>query len=514
MGKLKNSIYRTATFVAALSCAEKLLGFLYRILFSRTVGSEGMGLYQIAFSIFAVLVTATASGIPISVSRQITKSGALGGDGSGTVAAGIFLSLTVTLPVLAVILIARDKLGFLFSDERCLDIFIIMAPAVVFSAVYAVIRGALWGKKLFFSYSLAELIEECAMIAVGSILVINAADMLDGAKRAAVAITASAMIALAASAIFFICGGGKLSSPKGKLKPLISSSAPVTAMRAASSTINSAIAVLLPARLIAAGLTEAEAMSEYGMIMGMVLPVLSAPSTAIGSLALVLAPTLSESFYKKNYAALKRNIESALKLTSVIACALIPFLLVLGEDAGEILFSDGECGRIISRCAVIVLPLSLNMISSSALNSMGRERRTLINFLISSAFMLAAVIFLPRFIGIYAVAAGTLISLAVSAALNLIYINKVCPEKPKYLKNLIKAFGGAIPAAVTGKVVYSLANKLLSVFPSIIITAFAIAAAVISVYLVLGLITLKPIIKKFDKKSVEVLTEREKSFKI
>lgn len=499
MGKLKNSIYRTATFVAALSCAEKLLGFLYRILLSRTVGSEGMGLYQIAFSVFAVLVTATASGIPISVSRQITKSGALGGDGGGTVAAGISLSLIITLPVFIIVMIARDKLGILFSDERCLDIFLIMSPAVVFSAVYAVIRGALWGKKLFFSYSLSEFIEECAMIAVGSLLVIKAADMLDGAKRAAVAITASSMIALAASAIFFICSGGKISSPKGKLKPLISSAAPVTAMRAVSSAINSAIAVLLPARLIAAGLTEAEAMSEYGTVMGMALPVLSAPSTAIGSLALVLVPTLSESFYKKNYSALKRNIESAVKITSVIACALIPFMLVLGEDAGEILFSDGESGKIISRCAVIVLPLSLNMISTSVLNSMQRERRTLINFLISSVFTLAAIIFLPQVIGIYALTAGMLISLSVSAALNLIYIRKACPEKPAYLKNLLKAATGAVPAAVIGKAVYSLTNKIFGVFPSAIITAAAIFFAVAAVYLILGLVDVKPIKKLFSK---------------
>lgn len=499
MGKLKNNIYRTATFVSALSCAEKLLGFLYRILLSRTVGSEGMGLYQIAFSVFAVLATATASGIPISVSRQMTKSGALGEDGGGTVAAGAILSMCVTLPVLVLIMLLRDKLGFLFSDGRCLSIFVIMAPAVVFSAVYAVVRGALWGKKLFFAYSLSELIEECAMIAVGALLVINAADMLDGAKRAAAAVTASSIIALAAASIFFICSGGTLSSPKGKLKPLITSSAPVTAMRAVSSAINSAVAVILPARLIAAGLTEAEAMSGYGSVMGMALPVLFAPSTAIGSLALVLVPTLSESFYKKNYTALKRNIENAVRITSVIACAVIPFMLVLGEDAGEILFSDGESGKIISRCAVIAFPFSLNMISASILNSMQREKRTLANFLISSAFTLSAAIFLPQFIGVYAIAAGTLISLTVSAALNLIYIRKACPEKPKFAAYLIKPLAGAVPAAFTGKAVYTLANKLLSAFPAVIVTAAATFAALIGVYLALGAVNLKPIKKLFNK---------------
>ena len=69
----KANIYQTAAYVTIFSVVEKFLGFLYRIVLSRTLGSEGVGLYQIALSVFAVLVTATSSGIPITVSRLITK---------------------------------------------------------------------------------------------------------------------------------------------------------------------------------------------------------------------------------------------------------------------------------------------------------------------------------------------------------------------------------------------------------------------------------------------------------
>ena len=60
----RENIYRTAAYVTVFSVAEKFFGFLYRIILSRTLGSEGMGLYQLALSVFAVLVTATSSGIP------------------------------------------------------------------------------------------------------------------------------------------------------------------------------------------------------------------------------------------------------------------------------------------------------------------------------------------------------------------------------------------------------------------------------------------------------------------
>ena len=64
--------------VTILSCIERGLGFLYRVFLSRNVGSEGLGLYQIALSVIGVIMTVSASGIPITVSRMMIKDKASG----------------------------------------------------------------------------------------------------------------------------------------------------------------------------------------------------------------------------------------------------------------------------------------------------------------------------------------------------------------------------------------------------------------------------------------------------
>ena len=71
---MKNRIYTTASAVTALSIAERGLGFLYRIVLSRLLGAEGLGLYQVALSVFALFLTLGTGGIPITVSRMISKS--------------------------------------------------------------------------------------------------------------------------------------------------------------------------------------------------------------------------------------------------------------------------------------------------------------------------------------------------------------------------------------------------------------------------------------------------------
>ena len=54
---MKKNIYRTAAVVTGLSIAERALGFLYRIVLSRLIGAEGLGLYQVALSVFSVFIT-------------------------------------------------------------------------------------------------------------------------------------------------------------------------------------------------------------------------------------------------------------------------------------------------------------------------------------------------------------------------------------------------------------------------------------------------------------------------
>ena len=79
---MKKNIYRTAAVVTGLSIAERALGFLYRIVLSRLIGAEGLGLYQVALSVFSVFITLGTGGIPITVSRLISKNKA-GGSAKG-----------------------------------------------------------------------------------------------------------------------------------------------------------------------------------------------------------------------------------------------------------------------------------------------------------------------------------------------------------------------------------------------------------------------------------------------
>ena len=101
------TVFKTAFTVTFFSVFEKFLGFLYRIFLSRTIGSEGIGLYQIALSVFATVLTVCSAGIPSTVSRIITKYRAQGlkEKSFGVVTAGLLVTLAVAVPLTIIIMV-------------------------------------------------------------------------------------------------------------------------------------------------------------------------------------------------------------------------------------------------------------------------------------------------------------------------------------------------------------------------------------------------------------------------
>ena len=61
--------FKTVAIVTLFSICEKFLGFIYRIFLSRSIGSEGIGIYQVALSVFALLLT-----VCVDNSANFTKS--------------------------------------------------------------------------------------------------------------------------------------------------------------------------------------------------------------------------------------------------------------------------------------------------------------------------------------------------------------------------------------------------------------------------------------------------------
>ena len=494
---MKNKVFANASIVTGLSIAERGLGFLYRIVLSRLIGAEGLGLYQVSLSLFSLFLTLGTGGIPITVSRMISKAKAENNPltESRVVGAGIVASLLLTLPICILFEILGNKIPFFGFENKTFRVFRILLVGLSFSCVYAVIRGSFWGNKEFLIPSITEIAEETVMVIAGVLLLQSVSSPLDGAQKAAWAVVVSYLFSFTLSIFLFLLRIGKIRAPKKSLKPLFNASLPITSVRASSSLVNSAVAVLLPAMLVRSGMTKASAISLFGIISGMVLPVLFIPSTIIGSIGLVLVPELSEDFYRQKHKRLYTNIRRGLKFSFLVACALIPFFFVLGKDLGALAFSNAQAGVMIKNSCLILLPMSLTMISTAMLNSMGFEKQTFAFYFVGAAALLLCVITLPSLCKEYAYAIGLFTSFALTAVCNLVFLLKKCPIFEKrwgqvcvyeYLPTLL----GVIPIALFGHFLHALLLPFTGAALNLCICGIAMLFFTLVYYLAIGNIPL------------------------
>ena len=497
---MKHNIYKSAAQVTIFSTIEKGLSFLYRIVLSRTIGAEGLGIYQICLTVFAVFLTAASSGVPVTISRLMAKSTAkndLTGKHSA-VSAGIICTLIITVPCALVLFFGKNAFGFLFSDERCIDIFVILLPGLVLTAVYSVIRGSFWGNKQFLPYSIIELMEDALMVICGVILIIGAPDPVTGAKYAVIAVLISYIFSFVVSIGWYLISGGKFANPKRQLRPLIVSSAPITAMRTSASLLNSAVAFLLPALLIAGGASSSEAMSLFGITVGMAVPILLIPNSLIGSIAVVVAPELSENFYRGNTAALKHDVEKAINAATLIAAAIVPVLFALGKPISQFLYSNELCGEIVTYSSFIVLPLCVSMMTNTILNSMNCEKNTLIYFIIGAVATLVCIGVLTRFIGVYSYICGLAISTTLSAVLNLRLLKKKC-RNIGVSKFVVKGVFVVLIASVFGWLLNGILSRFLSPLLQILVCGPIILLFLAAATYLLKMFTFRPLKKLISK---------------
>ncbi len=424
---MNNKFVKAMFCVTFFSVATRALGFLLKIYLSRSLGSVLLGSYQVAMSIFAVLMTFVSSGIPVVLSRNVSYySGKNDKRSIGSiVSSGLILTGIICAFASIIILFFPNLLNLVFTSNTSTEMLKILLPALIFSSIYEVLRGALWGEQRFFVISFTEFIEQ--VVRIIAIVLLFETSFLDMSltNKTALSLSIACIVSSVIVIIIYFKFGGKLASPKYEFKNLLKTSSPITAVRTVSSVVSSIIAVIIPIRLMTYGYSSTEALSEFGIIMGMTFPLVMIPATLISSLAVTLIPSISkesnniDSGELKNTNALKHKINFAIKTTIVFASLLISTFVALGIPICEFLYKNSKAGVYLCFASVIMIPLGISQITSSILNAIGLELKSLKNYVISALLLILSIFFLPRYIGTYSLIVGYLLMSISSSLLNL-----------------------------------------------------------------------------------------------
>lgn len=474
------SLFKTVALITFFSILTRILGFVFRIYLSRTIGAESLGMYQVASSIFFVLLTVVSSGIPLIISRmsagfRVKKDGKSEG---ALVSTALIFALLLSAVLCGVVFLFKSLFSSLFTDARCVEILIVLLPSLIASSVYCVCRGALWGQGNYFALCVSELYEQVLRIFICVLIVGSSLSAIENALNVAWSLTFACIGSMIFVVLLYFYYGGKMKKPSRKiLKPLIKESSPITAIRIAGSFVQPLIALIIPARMMSIGYTQSQAMSLYGVAVGMTLPLLFVPHTVIGSLSTAIVPDISTAVAKNDYKHIENRVRTSIVFALFVSALFIPAYMGVGELTGVFLYDNALSGTLLQTAAWVMLPMGITNISSALLNSLGLEVKSFVNYLIGAIFMFIAIWFLPGLVGINALVWGMGISAVVTAILNVRMLQKKTKIKLKLFKPIFMISLLILPSSALSAFVTSLSRHFFPSFISICIGGFVAVAS-------------------------------------
>ena len=452
------------------------MGFLYRIVLSRNISTTLLGSYTVALSIACVFTTLICSGIPLVISKQVASNEVQKkyDHSYGMVFSGLIISLVVTLVLILITLLFPCLFELIFTSKDSYIMLISLLPYLVSTAVYTSIRGYLWGKEKYYQVSMVEFVEQIFKITLCIVL-------FKILKKGfvwvpGIVVSVSCILSTILGLYYFNKEKGKIKPYPNTFKTLFTSSAPLTTIRTVGSLINPFVSIILPLMLINGGYSSEQALTMLGISMGMVLPLISIPSTIIGSLSMALIPKLNSLKSEKNYNQLISQIKSAFVFTLFSTFLLVPIFSSISVPICTFIFGNSTAGTILNMFAWIMVPNGLMMISSSILNSLGYEKYTFFSYAISSAVLIFGILVLPAYLGINAL----FISLGINSfcvfLLNYLKIKQIAGLNNSIIIKLCVLLLLTIPMKYLNVFLY---NLLVLLFPSFVAIGLVSIASVV-----------------------------------
>ena len=417
----------------------RILGFFYRIFLSRTIGAQGLGIYNMIHPVFGICFSLCAGSIQTALSQYTAANMR---KGRAAFYSGLMVSLS--LSCLLAFLICRFD-GFiaakLLLEPRCAPYLPVMALSVPFAALHACINGYYYGMQKSHVPAFSQVAEQ--LIRMGAVWLMVGFLNSQGREITVSLAVRGHLIGEAASAIFcLICmvtippqkreknydpaglSSFSLFSSARNMAPLMALALPLMGSRLVLNILGSAEAVWIPNRLAASGLTLEEAYSVYGVLTGMSLPFIYFPSAITNSVAVLLLPAVARARSEGDEGQIARLISMCLRYSCYMGILCIGIFSMFGLPLGLSVFNSLEAGRFMLCLSWLCPFMYLASTLGSVLNGLGKTSVTfglnIVSMVIRLAFVLLAI---PLF-GIQGYLWGLLASEIILALLDLVFLGR------------------------------------------------------------------------------------------
>lgn len=392
----KQSVFYNAFFLCLSSICLQLIGFLYRIGLSRFGGAQVMGMYQLIMPAYSVIMSFTMSGLTLAVSRLCAQYQAAGDAAGvrGTVrfAQIVFLCLFACAAI-PVCLFPDILAGVVLGEKKIKGALLLLLPCLFLTGFENIFKSCFHGVKYILPPIVSELTEQIVrtIAGLGLLVLLCPSDPGNATAIIVFGMVISEVFSVVILLLFYKHAKrsvlpkqpGAAKIPRGMFRKVASIAVPVSSAGLLNNFLSSATTVLIPNRLIAAGVSPQEAMSSFGVMVGMTMPLLMLPTAFIHPLNTVLLPRFSQYSAKSNEAQTRRKAGKAIQVTSILTAGSLAVMLPVGKILAQLIYKDPSAGEHLLLLAVATFLTFYHITTGSILNGIGMQKQASISIVVT-----------------------------------------------------------------------------------------------------------------------------------
>lgn len=429
----KNSLFYHIFALTLSNIGLMILGFIYRIFLSRMTGAEGMGVYQLVFPFYSVVLAICVTGLIMAVSRLSAQYEAFHDlkTARRVVQISLIIFFMLFICVATPTILFSDWIaGTVLGDSRTRISLLIILPCLLGTGIENILKNYFFGT-CNLKYPIAsELTEQTVRIIAVAVLLITYHP--EDAGTASALIVCGMVISEISSVIilniFYRNHKKKVPSNTHKqvgtlhlLREITAIAVPIALAALINNLLSSANSILIPQRLVAAGMEKSDAISAFGVLFGMTMPLLSLPIALIGAITVVMVSKLSEGVAVGLMRDVRRKAGKTIHVTGLLSFPAIAVLIPLGQCACQLLYHQDSAGSYMLPLCIGTLFSYYQISLTALLNAIGQQRRAAIIIVIGGVLQLIGtwLVGIPS-IGIYGFLAGYIVSSILMSALDLL----------------------------------------------------------------------------------------------
>lgn len=482
----------------------KVIGALYKIPMNRIIGNEGFGHFNVAYSIFNVLLTVSTAGLPIALSRMISQAETMGN--RKQVQNIYHTSLRIFLLIGAVcsgaMLIFAPQLANLMRDPDAVYAIAALAPAVLFLCIISSFRGYFQGQQYMTPTAVSQVIEAVCKLVIGLGAVYLVLHLGFGVAEAA------------GGAIFGVTSGSILAClylfvQYRKKRVRLTAADEALPGQSSRETAGQLLRLAVPITIGATGLQIFNAL-DTGIIQGRLQDSLGMtargattlfgtysaaqtfymlPPALIQPLAIGIIPAVTAALTARNFREARRTEESAIRMTALIALPCSAGLAVLASPIQAVAYGYGAetlhvAGPLLAILGVAVVFNCMVALTNAILQAHGKVSIPIYTTLVGGIVNIVTdyVLIGIKGIGIYGAAIATIAYCAVIMFLNVWAMHRCLELPPRVLQQFVKP---AVATAVMAVGTYLSFEAVQNMVSSVTVAAAASVAVACVIYFAL-----------------------------